>query len=63
MSSTKNEIELEYDWEDCSIGFHCPVCGELLVADSRDEMQICECGKYRYQLSARIISEFTVDDK
>lgn len=47
--------ELEYVYEDCSIGFKCPVCGESLIADSQNEKQTCSCGKFEYQLSAKIV--------
>ena len=47
------DLKLKYVWEDCTIGFKCPRCGELLVADSQDGEKECDCGvKYRldYQL-------------
>jgi len=56
-------MELKYEWEDCSIGFHCPLCNIILIADSQNEQLTCDCGKFRYQLSALVMFEFTDDDK
>ena len=44
----------EYEWEDCTIGFKCPFCKEILVADSQNEEQVCDCGRIRYSLSAKL---------
>lgn len=46
------EQALSYLWEDCSIGFTCPLCGEPCVADSQNEELECPggCG-LRYVLA------------
>jgi DNA-directed RNA polymerase subunit RPC12/RpoP len=46
------EVE-KYLWNDCTMGFVCPVCGADNSADSQDEERECQggCG-YRYQLVA-----------
>jgi predicted RNA-binding Zn-ribbon protein involved in translation (DUF1610 family) len=43
-------IGLKIEWEDCTIGFYCPKCGSLLVADSQSGNQECKCG-VKYHLS------------
>lgn len=41
-------------WEDCTIGFECPVCGAQCVADSQNEEMECECGT-KYYLSVKLV--------
>jgi len=35
---------ISYQWEDCSVGFNCPKCRNVLVADSQDGWKRCDCG-------------------
>jgi len=48
-------------WEDCSIGFKCPVCENIIVADGSNEELTCDCGKVRYKLN--IFLEIHKDEK
>ena len=52
-------VKFEYDgikylWEDCTVGFICPICGAELVGNSQDGKSKCECG-FKYMLSAKLI--------
>jgi hypothetical protein len=53
--------EIEWKWEDCTAGIVCPVCKDngmetVLIADSQNEKATCGiCGKFEYQLSAKIV--------
>ena len=51
-----------YAWEDCTIGFDCPECGEEVIVDSQNEPYICLCGN-RFYLSARVWKVVEVDGK
>ncbi len=46
-------IEIKYRWEDCTMGFICPNCGDELVADSQNGDDKCDCG-LEYCLSASL---------
>ena len=47
--------EIEYRWNDCSIGFVCPICGAQLVADAENGQCECECGlKYHLETNLKI---------
>ena len=51
-------VEIEYQWEDCTIGFICPNCGDELVADSQNGEDECDCGlKYCLTASLKVKQE------
>jgi DNA-directed RNA polymerase subunit RPC12/RpoP len=47
------KINIDYIWEDCSIGFICPHCGADLSVDSQNEPAECDCG-LRYSLTTKL---------
>ena len=47
-------MRIEYDWEDCTLGFDCPECGEHLVCDTQDGEEVCDCG-LKYQLCSYLL--------
>lgn len=57
MKSKIGKFEIDYLWEDCTIGFKCPFCQAELVADSQNGIDICNCGKLKYYLKADLLFE------
>ncbi len=47
-------MTIKYRWEDCTVGFVCPVCGAELTADSQNGPDECETCGTEYQLVAHI---------
>jgi hypothetical protein len=46
-------------WNDCTMGFNCPVCANLLVADSESgtEGECEQCHAVHYHLNDRLVVE------
>jgi len=47
-------VAINYQWEDCTMGFNCPECGAELCGDSQDGEEKCVCG-LKYQLCSYLL--------